>query len=279
MTWGKIATTAATVFLLTGCSAPAPQASSPTAEPSPSATSDLVIETITGEPKVDKFIAILNASCKLAESVGLVVTTPGKNLTTYGFPATNTLLGWDPWNVMTKTTDGYELDGWFSVDGDIVCNEAGYANRVVPEGTPPNSEGVTFAYKYVEVEQGTVDWSVYRQSPSLSPVRVTFANGLVTSVRFPSDNYLLEFGYGPFTKALKDIHKSLLKKSGKQYMYLTPPMWGMTLDEAKAYAKKQGLTVVVGAQDDEIFEVEGPSDPKRMIVNIMEGEVVFVWTE
>ncbi|MEN9957491.1 MAG: hypothetical protein RIR46_1099 [Actinomycetota bacterium] len=180
---------------------------------------------------------------------------------------------------MTKTTDGYELDGWFSVDGDIVCNEAGYANRVVPEGTPPNSEGVTFAYKYVEVEQGTVDWSVYRQSPSLSPVRVTFANGLVTSVRFPSDNYLLEFGYGPFTKALKDIHKSLLKKSGKQYMYLTPPMWGMTLDEAKAYAKKQGLTVVVGAQDDEIFEVEGPSDPKRMIVNIMEGEVVFVWTE
>ena len=51
------------------------------------------------------------------------------------------------------------------------------------------------------------------------------------------------------------------------------------IDAAKAYAKKQGLTVVVGAQDDEIFEVEGPSDPNRMIVNIMEGEVVFVWTE
>jgi hypothetical protein len=35
----------------------------------------------------------------------------------------------------------------------------------------------------------------------------------------------------------------------------------------------------VGIQQGETIEIEGPSDPKRMIVNIGDGEIVGVWTE
>ncbi len=235
---------------------------------------------VTGEPVVDEFIAILNASCKQGQTVGLAVAIPKAKQTTYAFPQSDYFVYGQSWNMMTKTTDGYEIGGWF--DGDVLCNEASNANRVVPKGTPPNANGVTFKYKYVEVKPGTVDWSVNREMRSFDPVRFTFVNGLVTSVEFSTTKYVFKTSYGPFSKTIKDAYQAALVSSAQQYMYLSPPLWGMTLTQAKAYCKKKGLTVVVGIEDGEDYFPSGPpggiSDPKRMIVNIMSGKIVGVWT-
>ncbi len=286
----KIGAGVLAVVLLTGCantSSPRPSnSSSPSTSaastPSPSASPSSTVKVVTGEPKVDELIAILNASCQRGQDVGLVVSNPKQKQTIYTFPQQDRFVYWASWNMMTKTTQGYETGGWFSVDGDIVCNEATYANRVVPKGTPPNSNGVTFKYKYVEVKPGTVDWWVHRQSQSFDPVRISFANGLVTSIEYSTTKYRFDVSYGPFTKAIKDAYQATLISSGQQYMYLSPPLWGMTLAQAKAYCKTKGLTVVVGIEDGEDYFPSGPpggiSDPKRMIVNIMSGEIVGVWT-
>ena len=268
------------VVLLTGC-APGPTPSgSPSPSSTPSASPSSTVKVVTGEPAVDDFIAILNASCKHGQDVGLAVAVPKQKLTTYAFPQSDPFVYGQSWNMMTKTTQGYEIGGWF--DGDVLCNEAGYANRVVPRGTPPNSNGVTFKYKYVEVKPGTVDWSVHRQSQSFDPVRISFANGFVTTVEYSTTKYRFDISYGPFTKTVKDAYKTSLISSAQQYMYLSPPLWGMTLAKAKVYCKKNGLTVVVGIEDGEDYFPSGPpggiSDPKRMIVNIMSGEIVGVWT-
>ena len=279
----KIGAGVLAVVLLTGC-APSPTpsglpspSSTPSASPSPSSTPSAspssTVKVITGEPKVDEFIAILNASCKQGQNVGLAVAIPKEKQTTYAFPQADYFTYGQSWNMMTKTTDGYEIGGWF--DGDVLCNEARLANRVVPKGTPPNSNGVTFKYKYVEVEPGTVDWSVNREMQSFDPVRFTLVNGLVTSVEFSTTKYVFKTSYGPFSKNIKDAYQAALISSAQQYMYLSPPLRGMTLAQAKKYCKKNGLTVVVGVKDGEDFFPSGPpggiSDPKRMIVYIYNG--------
>ena len=269
------------VVLLTGC-APGPTpsgspspSSTPSASPSstPSASPSSNVKVVTGEPKVDEFIAILNASCKQGQNVGLAVAIPKEKQTTYAFPQADYFTYGQSWNMMTKTTDGYEIGGWF--DGDVLCNEAAYANRVVPKGTPPNSNGVVFKYKYVETKPGTVDWSVNREMQSFDPVRFTLVNGLVTSVEFSTTKYVFKTSYGPFSKNIKDAYQAALISSAQQYMYLSPPLRGMTLAQAKKYCKKNGLTVVVGVKDGEDFFPSGPpggiSDPKRMIVYIYNG--------
>ena len=261
------------VVLLTGC-APGPTPSgSPSPSSTPSASSSSNVKVVTGEPKVDEFIAILNASCKQGQNVGLAVAIPKEKQTTYAFPQADYFTYGQSWNMMTKTTDGYEIGGWF--DGDVLCNEAAYANRVVPKGTPPNSNGVVFKYKYVETKPGTVDWSVNREMQSFDPVRFTLVNGLVTSVEFSTTKYVFKTSYGPFSKNIKDAYQAALISSAQQYMYLSPPLRGMTLAQAKKYCKKNGLTVVVGVKDGEDFFPSGPpggiSDPKRMIVYIYNG--------
>ena len=277
----KIGAGVLAVVLLTGC-APGPTpsgspspSSTPSASPSstPSASPSSNVKVVTGEPKVDEFIAILNASCKQGQNVGLAVAIPKEKQTTYAFPQSDYFVYGQSWNMMTKTTDGYEIGGWF--DGDVLCNEAAYANRVVPKGTPPNSNGVVFKYKYVETKPGTVDWSVNREMQSFDPVRFTLVNGLVTSVEFLTTKYVFKTSYGPFSKNIKDAYQAALISSAQQYMYLSPPLRGMTLAQAKKYCKKNGLTVVVGVKDGEDFFPSGPpggiSDPKRMIVYIYNG--------
>jgi hypothetical protein len=248
----------------------------PTPSPSPSST----VKVITGEPEVDEFIAVLNASCKKGQSDGLAVAIPKMKQTTYAFAQSDFFVYGQSWNMMTKTTDGYEIGGWF--DGDVLCNEAAYANRVVPKGSAPNANGVVFKYKYVEVKPGTVDWSVNREMRSFDPVRFTFVNGLVTSAEFSTTKYVFKTSYGPFSKTIKDAYKAALVSSAQQYMYLSPPLWGMTLAQARVYCQTNGLTVVVGIKDGEDLFPSGPpggiSDPKRMIVNIMSGKIVGVWT-
>ena len=286
----KIGAGVLAVVLLTGC-APSPTpsglpspSSTPSASPSPSSTPSASpssnVKVVTGEPEVDEFIAILNASCQQGQNVGLAVAIPKEKQTTYAFPQSDYFVYGQSWNMMTKTTDGYEIGGWF--DGDVLCNEARLANRVVPKGTPPNSNGVVFKYKYVETKPGTVDWSVNREMQSFDPVRFTYVNGLVTSVEFSTTKYVFKTSYGPFSKTIKDAYQAALVSSAQQYMYLSPPLWGMTLANAKKYCKKNGLTVVVGMKDGEDFFPSGPpggiSDPKRMIVNIMSGKIVGVWT-
>ena len=281
MTLLKIGAGVLAVVLLTGC-APGPTpsgspspSSTPSASPSstPSASPSSNVKVVTGEPKVDEFIAILNASCKQGQNVGLAVAIPKEKQTTYAFPQADYFTYGQSWNMMTKTTDGYEIGGWF--DGDVLCNEAAYANRVVPKGTPPNSNGVVFKYKYVETKPGTVDWSVNREMQSFDPVRFTLVNGLVTSVEFSTTKYVFKTSYGPFSKNIKDAYQAALISSAQQYMYLSPPLRGMTLAQAKKYCKKNGLTVVVGVKDGEDFFPSGPpggiSDPKRMIVYIYNG--------
>ncbi len=240
------------------------------------------MKVVTGEPEVDEFIAVLNASCKQGQKVGLAVAIPKEKQTTYAFPQSDYFVYGMSWNMMFKTTDGYQIGGWY--DGDVLCNEAAYANQVVPKGSAPNQYGVVFNYKYVEVKPGTVDWSVNREFQSLDPVRFSFANGLVTSVEYPTSKskYVLKTSYGPFDKSIKDAYQAALISSGNQYMYLSPPLYGMTLAQAKAYCKKKGLTVVVSVKDGSVFFPSGPpggiSDPKRMMVYIYDGIISGVDT-
>jgi hypothetical protein len=267
----KVSAAVVAALLLTGC------APGPTPSASPSST----VKVITGEPEVDEFISILNASCKQGQKVGLAVAIPKNKATTYAFPQSDYFVYEQPWNMMTKTPDGYQIGGW-SFDGDVLCNEAAIANRVVPKGSAPNQYGEVFNYKYVEVKPGTVDWSVQREFQSFDPVRFSFANGLVTSVEYPTSKYVLKYSYGPFSKTVDDAYEAALISSGNQYMYLSPPLWGMTLSQAKAYCKKNGLTVVVGVKDGDVFFPSGPpggiSDPKRMIVFIYDGIISGVAT-
>jgi hypothetical protein len=268
MTWGKIATTAATVLLLTGCSAPAPQASSPTAEPSPSATSGLAIVNITGDRESDWFIAVLKASCQRGKDAGLAVYVPQEQETIYTFPQQDDWSYSAYWNMMTTTGAGSDIGGWF--DGDVICNESRYL-----EGNLGGDLNLR------KINDTTFEWTAGRPSAAeISTATFTIKNDLVQVIEEDgSMDFTFQLSYGPFSQEKLDTYNDTLVASGDQYMYLTKPMWGMTLEGVKSYAKTHGLTVVVGVQDSEYFEIKGPSDPKRMIVSLGEGRVVVVWTE
>ena len=269
MTWGKIATTAATVLLLTGCSAAAPQDSSPTAEPSPSATSTLQVKNFTGDPVADRLFSILEASCQHGKDAGLAVYVPQEEETMYTFAQQDEWSYWQAWNMMTVDKNGSGVGAW--PDGDIVCQEWFYVGR------PLEANG-KLDFELEKIDEHTFDLTLGRPSVNeFGTDRIVVANDLVKSIE--DKNYTWQVSYGPFSKEVMDLYQETLVEAGWQYLYLTPPMWGMTLDEAKAYAKKHGLTVVVGEQDFESFEIEGPSDPKRLIVNLGGGEIVGVWTE
>ena len=200
--------------------------------------------------------------------------------TIYSFPAVNEWSFEQEWSMMTKTGSEWAFGGW--VDGDVVCNEASFANRVVPKGTPANSDGVVFDYKLKKVNANTYDWSVFRQSSDFSPVRLTIKNDLVTNVEYIDNETSYSVSYGPFDEAVTETYRKLLVDSGQQYMYLAPAMYGMTLSQAKAYCKKHGLSILVGAENGEMLYPSGPpegkSDPKRMLVSIEGGQIVWVWT-
>lgn len=269
MTWGKIATTAATVFLLTGCSAPAPQSSSPTAEPSPSATSTLQVKHFTGDPEADRLFSILEASCQHGKDAGLAVYVPQEDETLYTFAQPDDWSYWQAWNMMTVNKNGAGVGAW--PDGDRVCQEWFYVGR------PLEASG-KLKFDLKKIDDTTFELTVGRPSVNeVGTTRITIANDLVKSIE--DKKFTWQASYGPFSQEVLDKYQETLVAAGWQYQYLTPPMWGMTLDEARAYAKKHGLTVVVGIQEGETLEIEGPSDPKRMIVNIGDGEIVGVWTE
>jgi len=278
MNWGRVAATALAALMLSGCSAN----SAPTSKPTQSASqsSSLQIKKITGDPEADRLIAILNASCTKGRADGLAVELSGKKGTIYSFPAVDALSFEQVWSMMTKKGNEWAFGGW--ADGDVVCNEAGFANRVVPKGTPANSEGVVFDYQLKKVDEDTYDWSVFRQSPEFSPVRLTLKDDLISAVEYKDNMASYAVAYGPFDDAVTESYREALVESGQQYLYLGQHIYGMTLFQAKAYCKKHGLTILVGAENGEMLYPSGPpegrSDPKRMLVSIEGGEIVWVWT-
>jgi hypothetical protein len=238
------------------------------------------VKAQTGDPQADKLIAIIQASCELGKAKGMAIEVPNRKETIYSFPVAPDDNALDAYlNQLTFKGGKYELSGW--PERDPVCTEAQFAERVVAIGSPKNKDGVVFDYVLKKIDDNTFDWSVYGESPDRSPVRISFANNLVTLIDW-NNGYSFKITYGPLDKKLADVRQQELVAKGMQYLPVGNKVWGMTLPEAKAYLKKHGLTLLVGIEDDVDHYPSGPpgnkSDPKRMIVNLIDGVIVGVWT-
>lgn len=234
----------------------------------------------TGDPAADRLIAIISASCKFGQSQGMAIYVPEEKETIYSFPVAPDANALDSYlDHMTFKDGKYGIGGWPELDP--LCSEDLYAEHVVGRGSRPNDQGVIFDYDLKKVDDNTYDWAVYRGSPDRTFSRITFEDGLVTSIKW-SNGYLYKITYGPLDKKLETIRNRELVAEGLQYMRVGNKVWGMTVPQAKAYLKKHGLTLLVGMEDDVDYYPSGPpfnkSDPKRMIVNVIGGEIVGVWT-
>jgi hypothetical protein len=271
MNWAKVSAIAATTMLLAGC-ATSPTAK-PTPTPSPSAT--LVVKAQTGDPVADKLIAILNASCAYAKANGLIIDD-GKE-TWYTFPQADEFAYTDFWNNLIYSNGKYSINGY--PDGDPVCDEAAYTQGVVAIGSPKNGDGIVFDYKLKVINENTFDWNVYRGSSKRSFVRITIKDNLVSGLK--SHEYL-KVAYGPFSSKIVAAHQKALVAENLQYRPLASHVHGMKVAEARAFLKKNGLTLLIAMQDGVDFYPSGPpqgkSDPKRIMVNVQGGTIVGVWT-
>ncbi len=273
MVWGKLATIVATTLLLAGCSG------APVAKPTESPTPTLVVKPQTGDPDADRIIAALSASCRLGKSKGMAIEVPSKKEIIYTLPMPANPLTLDTFlHTLTYVNGAYSLSGWPS--DDPPCFEANYAERVVAKGSPKNSNGVVFDYILKKIDDNTYDWAVYRQSAERSFTRIKIENGLVSSLGMWGEKFKIT--YGPLGAQLEAERKKALVAENVQYLDIGQHVWEMSFAEAKAYLKKRGLTILVGMEDGVDYYPSGPpggkSDPKRMIVNIMDGKIVGVWT-
>lgn len=275
MTWGKLGALAVALLTLVGCSNTTPR-------PTPSPTVEkLVVKKITGDAEADRIIAILKSSCDRGKRNGLETYITQTKKTIWAFPQPNFAYSFEWWSQMVDSKGKTELGGW--VSGDIVCYESIFAERVVPAGSKPNAQGVTFNYKLVKINDTTFDWSMHRESPDFGTARYTIEGETLKAIRTAGENpFDYQISYGPFPSDIQEKYQKALIAANAQYMYLTPPMYGMTLEQAKAYCKKNGLTLLVAGEDEEMFYPSGPpggkSDPKRMMVNILNGQISGVWT-
>ena len=275
MFWGKLAALLASAILLSGC------AGQSNSTPTPTPTVSLEIKARTGNPDADRLIATLIASCELSKKQDFAVETPSLNSTIYSFAMPSKPLPLDDvLHQMAKKDGKYEVSGW--PDGNPLCGEAMYADRVVPLGSPKNNDGIVFDYIIKKVSDNVFDWTIYRDSQYRRPYRITLEDNLVRSMK--TDNGLVfNFSYDPLPASLEKIHQKILVEANMQYLALGEQMWDMTVPEAKAFCKKHGLTLLVGAEDGTYLFPSGPpggkSDPKRMIVNTSDGKIVGVWTE
>jgi hypothetical protein len=273
MYWGKLGAIAATTLLLAGCSG------GTTATQTPSPTSTLVANSQTGDPAADKLIEIIKRSCALGQSKGMAIYVPNRKETIYSFPVEAGASQLDDLNYMTLSGGKYEIAGW--PGGDPLCVASMYVERLVPIGSPENADGVVFDYELKKIDESTYDLGLYQQSSIRSFTRYHFEDNLITSMKW-DNGYSFSITYGPLDQKINAARQKALVEEGMQYLPIGQKVWGMTLAEAKVYLKKQGLTLLVGGKDGEYFFPSGPpggkSDPKRMIVNIMEGKIVGVWT-
>lgn len=273
MYWGKLSAILATTGLLAGC------ATGTTALQTPSPTSTLVAKSQTGDPAADKLIEIIKESCALGQSKGMAIYIPKEKETIYSFPVESGASQPDNLNQMTLRGGKYEIAGW--PDGDPLCLASMYVERLVPKGSPANADGVVFDFELKKIDESTYDLGLYQQSSTRSFTRYHFEENLITSMK-RENGYSFSITYGPLDQKISAARQKALVEEGMQYLPIGQKVWGMTLAEAKVYLKKHGLTLLVGGKDGEYFYPSGPpggkSDPKRMIVNIMEGKIVGVWT-
>lgn len=274
MIWGKTFALFAATLLLAGC------AGAPTdgAKPSTSPTPTLVIKSQTGDPEADKLIAIIHASCKLGTAKGMAIYNLNEKKTIYSFPG-EVGPGQEYLNEMTLSKGAYGIGGW--PDGDPLCMASMYAERLVPKGSAKNENGVVFDYVLKKVDDSTYDLGMYQQSPTLFYSRFHLEANLVTSIKW-HNGYSFDITYGPLGQKLVAERQKALVAQGLQYLPVGSKIFGMTLAEAKVYLKKHGLTLLLGGKDNVDFYPSGPpggkSDPKRMIVNVLDGKIVGVWT-
>lgn len=273
MYWGKVWAIVATTALLAGC------AGSPAAKTTPTPTETFLALSQTGDPEADKLITIIRASCKLSQDNGMSVYIPNRKDTIYSFAPEAGGQQNDYLNQLTLSKGKYGIGGW--PDGDPLCLASMYAERLVPNGSSKNEQGVVFDFVLNKIDDSTYDLGMFQQSPTRSFTRFHVEGNLVTSMKW-DNGYVYEITYGPLDRKMRDIRQKVLVAEGLQYLPVGQKVWGMTLAEAKVYLKKQGLTLLVGGKDGEYYYPSGPpggkSDPKRMIVNIMDGKIVGVWT-
>lgn len=273
MYWGKVWAIVATTALLAGC------AGSPAAKTTPTPTETSLVKSQTGDQEADRLINIIGASCKLAQDNGMSVYIPKSKETIFSFAPEAGGQQNDYLNQLTFSKGKYGIGGW--PDGDPLCLASMYAERLVPKGSSENEQGVVFDFVLNKIDASTYDLGMFMQSPTRSFTRFQVEGNLVTSMEW--DNGLVfEITYGPLDRKMRDIRQKVLVEEGLQYLPVGQKVWGMTLAEAKVYLKKQGLTLLVGGKDGEYYYPSGPpggkSDPKRMIVNIMDWKIVGVWT-
>ncbi|MEN9730883.1 MAG: hypothetical protein RL488_193 [Actinomycetota bacterium] len=270
MNWAKISAIAATTLLLAGC------AGSPTAKSTPTPT--LVVKSQTGDPEADKLIAIIHASCKRGTAEGMAIYNPNEKKTIYSFPG-QVGPGQEYLKEMTLSKGDYGIGGW--PEGDPLCMASMYVERLVPKGSAKDANGVVFDYVLKKIDESTFDLGMYQQSPTLFHTRFHLEGNLVTSLKW-QNGYLFNITYGPLDQKLVAIRQKAMVEQGLQYLPVGSNIYGMTLAEAKVYLKKHGLTLLVGAKDNQDYFPSGPpggkSDPKRMIVNVIDGKIVGVWT-
>ena len=264
MTWGKLAITFIAVASLTAC---APQ----TPTPKPKASVSVAVQT--GDVAADSFIAVLNASCERIRTDGVSIEVVGENETIISRAETRPDTSAQEWNMATVVAGKYSLGGW--IDGDPVCNEALYAERLTAESVSGKDFSLT------EVKPGVIDWSIQRQSSSFDSNRFTVANGLVSQIEWPASSLTFKVSYGPLPKNILSAMDKALVDSGQQYMPIASVMFGMTEDAARAYATENGLSIVIAEFDEyglPVISQPGDEDfnPKRMNLDFADGTVTMV---
>lgn len=240
-----------------------------------------MIKSRTGNLDADRLIAALMSSCELAKRKGVAIEIPSEKQTIYTFPMpAKPLMLDDMLHQMSYKNGKYEVSGW--PDMDPLCGEAAYAERVVGLGSPKNKNGVVFDYSLKKIDENTFDWGVHRQAADINTFRITLKGDLVSTIDW-GNGLVFEVKYGPLSDSLERTHQRILIEAKMQYLAVGQQIWDMSVPEAKAFCKKHGLTLLVGAEDGTYLFPSGPpggkSDPKRMIVNTSDGKIVGVWTE
>jgi hypothetical protein len=274
MNWGKTCALIGATLLLAGCSGAPTEVDKPSASSTPS----LVVKSQTGDPEADKLIAIVHASCKLGTARGMSIYNPNEKKTIYSFPG-HVGPGQEYLNEVTLSKGEYGIGGW--PEGDPLCMASMYVERLVPKGSAKNVNGVVFDYVLKKVDDSTYDLGMYQQSSTRFYTRFHIENNLVSSLKW-ENGYLFNINYGPLDQKVIAARQKALVEQGLQYLPVGSNIYGMTVAEAKAYLKKHGLTLLLGGKDNVLFYPSGPpggkSDPRRMIVNVLDGKIVGVWT-
>lgn len=284
MKLGRVAFAAIALALaLAGCMSPAPSATKLPEQPqasavaSPTEHENVEGKVVVDEAQVEAFTKVILASCKRANDNGLIVDIIGEDKTIY---RATTLLGVaspSGSDQFTRIGSKFELGGW--PDGDPLCSEAAAIQNVAyyAKNDPTNGAAKSILR---EVSSSEFKWAVHRGSADLNFYTVQITNALVSRIE-SNKGVVYEISYGPFEVQIEQTFKKVLNASGYQYMYLGDQLWEMALPKAKIFCEKNGLILAVAESDTAQIAPSGDAsatfNPKRMNVNVMNGQIVGVW--